>query len=139
MPNEYSEPLVNAYATLYELAKSAGDYKAASSYHEQYAIADKGYLDDVSARHLAYQKITHENLANKLQVDALNRENRVLQLQRQLTAKAVETSRLYIALLGLGVVFLGLLGLPHQALAAAFHDAVPARRTHGHLQPPAFH
>jgi diguanylate cyclase (GGDEF)-like protein len=108
VPNEYSEPLVNAYATLYELAKNAGDYKAALSYHEQYAIADKGYLDDVSARHLAYQKITHENIANKLQLDALNRENRVLQLQRQLTAKVVETSRLYIALLGLGVLFLGL-------------------------------
>jgi diguanylate cyclase (GGDEF)-like protein len=104
---EYSEPLVNAYATLYELAKARGDYKSALGYHEQYALADKAYLDDVSARHLAYQKITHENLANKLQVDALNRENRVLQLQRQLTAKAVEASRLYIALLGLCVVFIG--------------------------------
>lgn len=104
---EYTEPLVNAYATLYELAKARGDYKSALAYHEQYALADKGYLNDVSARHLAYQKITHENLANKLQVDALNRENRVLQLQRQLTAKAVETGRLYIALLGLCVVFVG--------------------------------
>jgi len=108
VPNEYSEPLVNAYATLYELAKSAGDYKAALTYHEQFAVTDKGYLDDVSARHLAYQKITHENIANKLQLDALNRENRVLQLEQQLAASAVETSRLYIALLALCVLFLGL-------------------------------
>ena len=105
--NEYTEPLVNAYATLYELAKAHGDYKSALAYHEQYALADKAYLTDVSARHLAYQKISHENLANKLQLDALNRENRVLQLQRELTAKAVEASRLYIALLGLCVVFIG--------------------------------
>ena len=55
---EYTEPLVNAYATLYELAKARGDYKSALAYHEQYALADKGYLTDVSARHLAYQKIT---------------------------------------------------------------------------------
>jgi diguanylate cyclase (GGDEF)-like protein len=104
---EYSEPLIKAYATLYVLAKARGDYKSALGYHEQYALADKAYLNDVSARHLAYQKISHENLANKLQVDALNRENHVLQLQRQLTAKAVETSRLYSALLGLCVVFVG--------------------------------
>ncbi len=105
--NEYTEPLVNAYATLYELAKARGDYKSALAYHEQYALADKAYLTDVSARHLAYQKISHENLANKLQLDALNRENRVLQLQRELTAKAVEAARLYIALLGVCVVFIG--------------------------------
>ena len=105
--NEYTEPLVNAYATLYELAKAHGDYRSALAYHEQYALADKAYLTDVSARHLAYQKISHENLANKLQLDALNRENRVLQLQRELTAKAVEAGRLYIALLGMCVVFIG--------------------------------
>ena len=105
--NEFTEPLVNAYATLYELAKARGDYRAALAYHEQFALADKGYLNDVSARHLAYQKISHENLANQLQLGALNRENRVLQLERQLEAKAVEASRLYIALLGLCVVFVG--------------------------------
>ncbi len=98
-PHEYTEPLVSAYAVLYELAKGEGDFKAALAYHEQYAAADKAYLDDVSARHLAYQKVTHENIANRLQVDALNKQNHVLQLQRQLGAKAVETSRLYIALL----------------------------------------
>jgi diguanylate cyclase (GGDEF)-like protein len=107
-PHEYTEPLVSAYGVLYELARDEGDFKSALAFHEQFAVADKGYLDDVSARHLAYQKVSHENIANKLQVDALKSENRVLQLEKQLTAKAVETGRLYIALLILIALFIGL-------------------------------
>src|SRR5262249_40799621 len=48
------------------------------------------------------------NIANKLQVDALNKQNHVLQLERQLSGKAVETSRLYIVLLTMTVLFIGL-------------------------------
>jgi diguanylate cyclase (GGDEF)-like protein len=105
---EFNDELVTAYRVLYEVAKEQGDFKAALEFHEQYFSADKAYLDDISARHLAYQKVSHENLANKLQVDALNKQNHVLQLQRELASKAVETSRLYIALLVMGVVFIGL-------------------------------
>lgn len=92
VPNQYTEPLVQAYRLLYLLAKERGDSAAALSYHEKYAAADKGYLDDVSARQLAYERVKHETTASKLQIDALNTENRVLQLQR-------ENNRLYIALL----------------------------------------
>jgi diguanylate cyclase (GGDEF)-like protein len=100
--------LVTAYRVLYELAKQRQDFKAALAFHEQFAAADKAYLTDLSARHLAYQKVSHENIANKLQVDALNKQNHVLQLERELSGKAVETSRLYIALLIMSVVFIGL-------------------------------
>ena len=105
---ELGDPLVTAYRVLYEIAKDQGDFKAALAFHEQYAAADKAYLDDLSARHLAYQKVNHENIANKLQVDALNKQNHVLQLERELGSKAVETSRLYIVLLTMTVLFIGL-------------------------------
>jgi diguanylate cyclase (GGDEF)-like protein len=105
---EFDDPLVTAYRVLYEISKQQGDFKAALEYHEQYSTADKAYLDDLSARHLAYQKVNHENIANKLQVDALNKQNHVLQLEHELSAKAVETSRLYISLLTMTVVFVGL-------------------------------
>lgn len=104
----FTEPLVTAYAVLYEVAKLRGDFKAALEYHEQFALADKAYLTDLSARHLAYQKVNHENIANKLQVDALNKQNHVLQLEKELGSKAVETSRLYIVLLAMTVLFIGL-------------------------------
>jgi len=90
--NQYTEPQATAYRLLYLLAKEQGDTVSALSYYEKYAAADKGYLDDVSARQIAYERVKHEALANRLQIDTLNKENQLLQLQR-------ENNRLYIALL----------------------------------------
>jgi diguanylate cyclase (GGDEF)-like protein len=106
--NQSTEPVVTTYRVLYEIAAKRGDTATALSYLEKYISADKGYLDDVSARQLAYERAKHENAANKLQIEALNQENKLLQLQRELDSKAAETSRLYIALLLLVVVFIAL-------------------------------
>jgi len=97
-----------AYEVLYEVAKQRGEYKSALEYYERFAAQDKANLDDLSARHLAFQKVHHENIASKLQVDALNKQNHVLQLEKELGSKAVETSRLYIVLLAMTVLFIGL-------------------------------
>ncbi len=96
---EILEPLVTSYRLLYLLARERGDLSAALDYHEKYTAADKGYLDELSARQFAYEKVKHQSLANQLQIDALNKQNEVLHLQQALDRKAVETSRLYIALL----------------------------------------
>jgi diguanylate cyclase (GGDEF)-like protein len=106
--NQPTEPIVTTYRVLYEIAAKRGDTATALSYLEKYVSADKGYLDDVSARQLAYERAKHENAANKLQIEALNQENKLLQLQRQLDSKAAEASRLYIALLLLVLVFIAL-------------------------------
>lgn len=105
---EFTESLVMAYRLLYVLARERGDLAAALDYHEKYAAADKGYLDEVSARQLAYERVKHESLASQLQIDALNKQNEVLQLQQALDKKAVEASRLYIALLLLVAAFIAL-------------------------------
>ena len=99
--NRYSEPLVIANRLLYELAKAEGDQKNALFFHEKYAAADKGYLDDISARQVAYEKVRHELLANQMQIDALNKRNEILSLER-------ENNRLYIALLISILAFIGL-------------------------------
>lgn len=106
VPNEVTEPLVAAYQLLYRIAQQQGDTKAALAYYEKYAEADKQHLDDVSARALAYQMARHQAIATKLQIEALNKQNQVLQLQQQLAGKAAETSRLYIALLIAGLLML---------------------------------
>ena len=98
--NEFTEPLAAAYRVLYALAKREGDFASALTYHEKYAAADKGYLDDVSARQLAFQRARHEATANKLQIEALNKQNQLLQLQK-------EINLLYIALLIVGLSFIG--------------------------------
>jgi diguanylate cyclase (GGDEF)-like protein len=107
VPDQVTQPLVVAYRVLYEQARREGDFKSALEYHEKYAAADKGYLDVTSARQLAYQRVAHESVASKLQIDALNKENHVLQLEQALGAKAVENSRLYIMLLLMTVGFVG--------------------------------
>jgi diguanylate cyclase (GGDEF)-like protein len=104
----YPATMARALGVLYELAKKQGDFKLALAFHEQYTQADKGSLDEVSARQLAYEKVVHENIADKLQVAALNEQKQVLQLQKELGSKAVENSRLYIALLITVLVFIGL-------------------------------
>jgi len=107
VPDEVTEPLVVAYRLLYEQARRTGDFRSALEYHEKYAAADKGYLDVTTARQLAYQRVAHESVASKLQIEALNKENHVLQLEQALGAKAVENSRLYIMLLLMIVGFVG--------------------------------
>ncbi|WP_165418358.1 GGDEF domain-containing protein [Dyella amyloliquefaciens] len=95
----YSEPLRQAYELLYRIENRLGHAREALTYHEKYMEVDKGYLNDVNASALAYESIKQQVLAKRTQVDTLNRQNQILQLQRQLDHKAMETSRLYIALL----------------------------------------
>lgn len=111
--DQYTEPLVTAYRVLYEVARDQGQLSAALRYHERYAEADKGYLDDISARQIAYEKVKHEILARQLQIDALNKRNEILQLER-------ENNRLYIALLISILAFIGLWGWKTKRLQMHF-------------------
>jgi diguanylate cyclase (GGDEF)-like protein len=105
-PNEISEALKDVYEVLYKVEKKRGDTAAALSYFERYTAQDKGYLDDVSARALAYQTVQQHLLTEKLETEKLSKQNTMLRLQRALDAKAVETSRLYILMLLLVVAFI---------------------------------
>ncbi|GGY18255.1 GGDEF domain-containing protein [Rhodanobacter panaciterrae] len=97
--NSYAEPISTAYRILYQVAKQQGDAASALTYHEQYMVADKGYLDEVSAKALAFQTVQQQVVAKKLQIDTLNKQNQILQLQQSLDKSASETNRLYIILL----------------------------------------
>lgn len=108
IPKEYTEPLANAYRLLYAVEKKQGHIALALGYHEKYTAADKAYLDDVSAKALAYQLVNQQVLARQAEVGALARRNQILQLQQALDRKAVEASRLYIAVLLLGLLAIGL-------------------------------
>ncbi len=103
--DEYSEPLVNAYRVLYQVASKLQDLAAALRFHELYAAADKGYLTEFSARQMAFQLVMQQTQSAKTENEALNKQNKVLQLQDQLKGKAVEAFRLYLALLLLSMAF----------------------------------
>lgn len=106
--DQFTQPLVVAYRVLYEEAEKEGDIGSALAYLKKSAAADKAYLDDVTARQLAYERVKSNTLSTRSQLEALNQENKLLQLQRQLDSKAAETSRLYIALLILILLFIAL-------------------------------
>lgn len=91
--------LKEAYEVLFLVAKKRGDNATALAYYERYVAQEKGYLDDVSARALAYQVVQQQVLAGRLEAEALSKQNNILRLQRALDKKAVETGRLYNVLL----------------------------------------
>ena len=103
-----TKPLSVAYEVLYKIDKEHGSFQSALAWHEKYLLVDKGYLNDVSAKALAYQVVKQQVQAKKLEVETLGKQNQILQLQQALDKKASETSRLYIALLLSVLVFIGL-------------------------------
>lgn len=104
--SEFTESLSTAYRVLYLSARKAGDMPSALAYHEKYMTVDKGYLDEVSAKALAFQIVNQQVLAKKLQIDALSKQNQILQLKQALDTKAVETNRLYLVLALTVLVFI---------------------------------
>ncbi|MBT2144852.1 GGDEF domain-containing protein [Rhodanobacter sp. LX-100] len=96
---QYSESTANAYRVLYEVDKELGDSRGSLAYLEKYVAAHDGYQSRLSAKALAYQIVEQQVLTKKLQIEGLDKKNKILTLQGELDRKAVETSRLYIALL----------------------------------------
>lgn len=96
---DLSGSLRDAYRVLYEVERKRGNAAATLAYYEQYVAQDKGYLNDVTARTLAYQVAQQHVLTARLEAEALSKQNSILKLQRALATKAVETSRLYNMLL----------------------------------------
>lgn len=107
-PKSFTWPLQAAYELLYHIEKRAGDDRAALAYYEKYVAQDKAAMDDTKTRALAYQMVKQQVLDKKLKLEALDKKNRILELRQKLASNAQETSRLYIVLLSLVIVFIGL-------------------------------
>lgn len=111
VPGEFPRTVITAYRILYQFAKERGDDAAALAYHEKYTTAKIGYLNDVSARELAYQRVSQDNIARQLEIEALSRKNRVLELEHKLASKQMEATRLYGVILTLIIALIGLWAL----------------------------
>jgi diguanylate cyclase (GGDEF)-like protein len=96
---DFVEPLSSGYELLYQIARQKGDLRDALMYHEKFLSADNNRLDDIREKALAYQVVKQQVDAKKVEVDALSKQNKILELQQALDHKAVEAGRLYIALL----------------------------------------
>ncbi|MDE1965319.1 MAG: GGDEF domain-containing protein [Xanthomonadaceae bacterium] len=133
-----SEWIRDAYRVLYQLAKKQGNASAALQNYEKYVAQNQGYLNDVTARTIAFQTVQQQSLTRKLEAEELSRQNSILKLQQQLDAKAVETGRLYIVLLliGLTAIVLWLLRLKHSQMRfrhMATRDGLTGILNHQHF------
>lgn len=98
-PGDVGDQLRDAYEVLYKIERGRGNAAAALGYYESYVAQDKGYLNDITARSLAYEVSQQHMLLQQMETDSLSKQNSILRLQQALDTNAVSTSRLYIAML----------------------------------------
>ncbi|WP_440874089.1 GGDEF domain-containing protein [Thalassotalea sp. PLHSN55] len=90
---------ITTYKVLYQIAEYEKNYYNALIYHKKYAEADKAYLDETKAKHLAFQLAKHHEFENKTQIKMLDEQNQRLLLAKELSDKQQENNYLFIALL----------------------------------------
>lgn len=95
-----------AYKVLYQAEKLDGDDAAALKYYEKYITLKSAAMDDAKARALAYQMVKQQVEAKKLKLDALGKQNKILQLRQALAGQAQKTSRMYNLLLLAVIAFI---------------------------------
>jgi len=136
--DETSEWLRDAYEVLYQVEKKQGHASEALSYYENYTLQDKGNLNDITARSLAFELSQQHTLIQKLETEQLGKQNSILTLQKALQAKAFETSKLYIVILLLVLVSIvfWLVRLKRSQLrfkTLACHDSLTGIFNHQHF------
>ncbi|WP_285164571.1 sensor domain-containing diguanylate cyclase [Shewanella goraebulensis] len=97
MSNTESE--VIAYDVLYKVLLNEADYESALMYYIKFAEADKAYFDDLKTKYLAFQLAQHKAVEQKVQIELLNKQNKLLQASQRLSESETENNRLFMALL----------------------------------------
>ncbi|NMH64953.1 GGDEF domain-containing protein [Shewanella salipaludis] len=132
-----TQPIVQVYETLYQIALQRNDYQTALDYHIKFAEADKAYLDETKTKFLAYQLAQHQSIEQQSKISLLDKQNNLLRLEQQLASAEAENNRLFIALLILCVTALLVLiyraGRTHKRLRTlAEYDALTGVYNRGH-------
>jgi diguanylate cyclase len=100
-------PVVAALLTLYKVEDHRDDPDAALLAYKRYAEAERGYLEEVKARELAYHLVRQEATQKNQQIELLDRQNRVLQLQQKIDQQRAQNSRLLALLVGIFALSIG--------------------------------
>ena len=88
-----------AYEVLYQAERKEGHDTAALNYYEKYDAQKTAAMNNARAIALAYQTVRQQVLSEKMKLDALGKENRILQLSQALASQAQKSSELFNALL----------------------------------------
>jgi diguanylate cyclase (GGDEF)-like protein len=100
-------PVVSAFLTEYKVADRQGKVADALAAYKRYAEAERGYLEEVKARELAYHLVRQEAQQKNQQIELLDRQNQLLQLQQEVDRTSAENSRLLMLAITLFAVLIG--------------------------------
>lgn len=134
-----------AYKVLYQAEKAQGHDAAALGYYEKYVAQKTAAMNNSKAIALAYQTVRQQVVSQKMKLEALGKENNILQLRQALASQAQKASRLSNAMLLAIIAFFALATLwlwrswrrfrwmaHHDGLTRAYnreHFVVEAKRT----------
>ena len=79
--------------------KKQNDYEKTLKYLELKSLTEKDYIDKQQAKVMAYQTVKHNNFAKTKEIEYLNGQNKLLSLEKDLTAKAAFSQKLVILFL----------------------------------------
>ena len=88
-----------AYDVLYQAEKAQGHDAVALNYYEKYVAQKTAAMNNSKAIALAYQTVRQQVVSQKMKLDALGKENSILQLRQALASQAQRASRLFNAML----------------------------------------
>jgi diguanylate cyclase (GGDEF)-like protein len=100
----------DSYQVLYQVAEKQQDLALALNYYKQFAQLDKAYLDEVKAKHLAFQLAKHDSLLKESKIKLLNEKNNLLTTKQILVETKVRNVQLLILALLLFLVLLVIWG-----------------------------
>ena len=100
-------PVVSAFLTEYKVADRQGKTADALAAYKRYAEAERGYLEEVKARELAYHLVRQEAQQKNQQIELLDRQNRLLQLQQEVDRTSAQNSRLLMLVIALAAALVG--------------------------------
>ncbi len=84
---------MRTYKALYEYYVHVNGTTDALEAYKKYAEADKIYVDDIQAKSLAFQLAQHQSIEQQNRIELLDKQNKLLQLQQQLSKKESNSRR----------------------------------------------
>ncbi|KPZ68757.1 MULTISPECIES: GGDEF domain-containing protein [unclassified Shewanella] len=105
---ENTESEIVAFEVLYKVAVKENNFEEALKYYIKFAEADKAFFDDLKTKYLAFQLAQHKAVEQKVQIELLNKQNKLLQASQRLAESETENNRLFMALLIMVISLLSL-------------------------------
>ncbi|WP_170309620.1 GGDEF domain-containing protein [Litorilituus lipolyticus] len=94
-----TQGVINSYKFLYHIAKKQSDFSASLLAHEKYSQLNQSYIDEITAKHFAYQLAEHKSFEQQSKISLLNEKNTLLETKQALSEAEVANTRLIIMVL----------------------------------------